>query len=240
MIKRCNVSEIKDKLYKLISIHKKGVFILSASIFFAAALVICALQTLNYHETKALYVREVEKNQQLNEYLELGASTIARLESHMEKRNQEAKENEDKWAAEIAECRELYFKASFEDSHVKYAMRLYDMDGPLFVPAHIDKGLADFIVKHFTAMYTGDVETYKSTVSPTTWSHEYLMGRLLTVAENEYYRAEVKFINEWNDTWWNLSVTVLEQEFEDSEPRINVWPVILAHTDGKWFVNDYH
>ena len=70
---------------------------------------------------------------------------------------------------------------------------------------------------------------------------------ILRAEENDYYRVEVKFIKanydllERYDSWGGfIYVTVLEQEFADSEPSIRDWPTHIVLNDGEWFVRDYH
>jgi len=248
-----NINIKENKLNKFIAIHKKAFLISSCAIFLIAVLVFCIIQTLNYNKTLSLFLNEVEENQQLSERLELETITMAELEQLVESKNQEVIRNKEKWdlekvklESEIAEWQDRYYEASFEYSHIRWAMRLHDMDGPLYVPADMDRDLIDFVIKHYQAWYTGDVETYKSTVS-LEWQPELMSYYIEMAEENDYYRVEVKFIKanydklERYDSWGGfIYVTVLEQEHAGSEPSIKDWPTHIVLNDGKWFVRDYH
>ena len=140
-----NKSKNENMLYAFILSHKKVVVVISAVVCFGIVLAFCAAQTRNYHKTLSLYNDESGKNLQLGEQLGQNESTIAFLEELIETNRQVMVEIVEKQVAEIAEWQDLYYKASYEDSHVKYALRLYDMDGPLFVPSDIEQGLIDFL-----------------------------------------------------------------------------------------------
>ena len=159
------ISAIKKKLCKFILLHRKVFMIIATAIFLCVVLAFSAAQTFNYREILSLYENEVEVNKQLNEQLELKEAHITQLEQLAERTDQKAIRDKERWTAEIEEWEDRYNRASFEHNHVHYAMRLYDMDGPLFVPADMDQKMLDFLLKHFRAWYTGDVETYKTTVS---------------------------------------------------------------------------
>jgi len=131
-----------------------------------------------------------------------------------------------------------------------------------------NQGKIDMIIRHFNAMYSGDLDAYLSTVqgghnwvypgfNPETddddnWTWvDWMLGTFRHRAEREYYRMEVKFIPDWpyspergRSTGGHLMVWILVQETPESEPFLRVYPLGVTPRGGpnwnEWRVYDYH
>jgi cell division protein FtsB len=241
------LAEIRTEIKK----RSQLILIILAVIFLCTFIFLYYMQTQNYNNTLALYEDEFEKNQLLNAQLDAEAATVKRLSAQLDaeaatikllnEQTQSLVITVTKQIAEIAEWREKYFMASYEAGHVNWVMRLNVFGEPLYVPFEMDNDLVNLIKKHFNAWYSGDEETYKSTVilrEPDDIMQHYVS----LVAENDYYRAEVKFIAVLISypTSVYSHITVLVQEDEDSESSLVVWPAYISLFDEGWRIWDFH
>ena len=237
----------KNNLSLFMSNHKELVISVSVTVLFGFFLAFGIMQTINFNNAISMYEIEVYNNHQLSEQLEVEKATIAQLEKSIEEKALEVSRSakyaetlKSQMDLQVTEWRDRYEQASFEDSHVKWVMRLHDMDGSLFVPYDMDRDLVDFLLKHFQAWYSGDVETYSSTVS-LELQREVMLGYISSAAENDYHQAKIKFMDgRYDPRGGYINVTVLEQKDIDGETSITVWPTYITNIDGEWFVYDYN
>jgi len=175
--------------------------------------------TLSYDEVLMLYNNESNKTQELSVKLKSLETDNSQLEMQMKIITLRTE-------AQVQEC---------EDKFIH--LGLYDTGAPLIVSADIEREFIDFIVKHFNAMYSGDVETYKETLSPEVWQSDYMMEKVLRFVDETYYHAEVKIIPYFGHGY--IPIYILVQKDEDSEPEIQVYNTGIYYTDGEVGVYDY-
>jgi len=154
--------------------------------------------------------------------------------------------------------------------NVMWMLGLLDMDAPLITHPTTDPDKIDMIIRHFNAMYSGDLDAYLLTLSNGhewvypgvdlesddgesnwTWT-DWMLITFRNIAEQEYYRMEVKFIPDWwyfNQEWGrqtsgHLPVWVLVQETPESEPFLRFYPLGVTSRGGpnwnEWKIFDYH
>jgi len=141
-------------------------------------------------------------------------------------------------------------------------MGLLEMDAPIITHVATDSGKIDMLVRHFNAMYAGDLDTYLATlIDGEYWEHpgidpesgewrdrdggrtwtDFLLLTFRDIAGREYYRAELRLVPDW---WWShnsewerqtsghLLVRVLVQETPDSEPFLRFHSVSVTSSGG--------
>jgi len=170
-----------------------------------------------------------------------------------------------------------YLQQQFDNLHQRYwsmqntmrVLRVHEIDAPLTTHVTTDPDKIDVIIRHFNAMYSGDLDAYLSTlmggcsweypgVDPESdWSAEWtwtdwMLRTFRSVAEREYYRMEVKVIPDWwhsnpegeRRTSGHLTVGVLEQETPDCKPSLRDWSLGISSSGGEnfdeWKIYDYH
>ena len=138
---------------------------------------------------------------------------------------------------------------------------LREIDAPLITHATTDPDKIDMIIRHFNAMYSGDLDAYLATIQGgDTWEYpginpdsddwwgedwtwtDWLLQTFHRIAAREYYRMEVKFIPDWwyhnldpewgRQTSGHLFVWVLVQETPDSEPFLRAYPLGITSRGG--------
>ena len=146
--------------------------------------------------------------------------------------------------------------------NITQSLGLRDFDAPLISHVTADPDKIDMIVRHFSAMHTGDLDAYLLTVnggqyweypgvafgSDNWWDWDggwtwvdFLLLTFHRISEREYYRMEVKFIPDWWPRYldsypvWggHLWVWVLVQETPDSEPFLRQYSLGVTASGGE-------
>jgi len=147
-------------------------------------------------------------------------------------------------------------------SHYVWMFDLYNMYAPTITHATACPNKVDMIIRHLTAMYTGDLQGYLATVSGgDTWEYpgaafsgenwnweaddwtwtDWMLLTFRDISEREYYRMNVRFIPGRN--WWpeqHVLTWVLAQETPDCEPVLWFHSLHVSRENGVWRVHDYH
>jgi len=266
-------------MLKFLIQHKNYVIIISIAVF-----VLCEVVT--FYETSQLNMVH-EKNEMIDNH----HNEIHMLNHEIYIREMDIVEITDQYSAlhtELAATQDEVTYANsnhqalqqqFDDLHRRYWemrgshdfgewMRLFDINAPLISHITADPDKIDMIVRHFNAMYSGDLDAYLSTlmggcsweypgVDPESdWSGEWtwtdwMLRTYRSVAEREYYRMEVKFIPDWwhhnperERTAGYMSVWILVQETPNSEPFLRSYSLGVSSRGGanfdEWRIYDYH
>ena len=136
------------------------------------------------------------------------------------------------------EDRRRFQEFYWENVHVLSSLGLRCFDAPLILHEGADMTLVNLIIEHFDALFAGDEERFMATISDSEWSQEFMMWRFYDIQRFRRYRTKVKFIP--SAIMGYRAVFILVQNYEDSEPELQWWPVAIGYYSGRWFVFDHH
>ncbi len=119
-----------------------------------------------------------------------------------------------------------------------------NIESPTLVDSRLDKELVNMIIRHFEALYNGDLDSYKTTLASP--EYEYLTSKVKSVKEP----AKVKIIStniednsyfeDFNQTGGQfIPVEVLTSDSETGEVKRDFYNVGVTKQSGDWLVYDY-
>jgi len=125
------------------------------------------------------------------------------------------------------------------------------MGTPIVVHESVTREDIDFVVRHFQALYAGDVGTFLETITRDRrrhvevtddngldWGYIRMLEWLRYRGEVRYYRVEVKVIPELRHGF--VPISVLVQRYPNSPPFMReYWTGFVRRDDGSWRVYIY-
>ena len=131
-------------------------------------------------------------------------------------------------------------------SAMEWFFGIHEMGTPIVIHESVTREDIDLVVRHFQALYTGDVETYLETITrdgrrhvevtddnSLGWGYTRMLEWLRRRGEVGYYRVEVKVIPELRHGF--VPISVLVQRYPDSPPFMReYWTGFVQRDDGSW------
>ena len=204
-----------------------------------------------YALNQAIYLRDANIEEMAGQNNALQAQLAAQEEIIYANTNHQVLEEE---LADLQQQFDDLQQLHWETEWISWEMGLREMDAPLMTHATADPGKVDMIVRHFNAMYSGDLQAYLATINnsesweypglvftmddmqdwPTdgwTWV-DWMLMTFRRISEREYYRMEVKFIPDW----WHSAAGEWGRQTSGHLP---VWVLVQETPDSTPFLRSY-